>query len=76
MCVSSNRRGRDKFKFISGIHSLLLKVKTENLLDVLENGERISSRMDYTGRDESIYPELVKGQAPNKLFLNPREVAT
>jgi hypothetical protein len=40
--------------------SLLLKVKTENLLNDLENGEHISSRMDYTHWNESFYLELVK----------------
>ena len=56
--------------------SLLLKVKTENLLNDLENGEYISSRMDYTNWDESLYPELVKRQAPNQLLMLKSETGS
>ena len=45
------------------IDSLLLKVKTDNLLDELENNEHISSQMDHTNWDESTYPKLVKKRA-------------
>ena len=38
--------------------SLVLKVKTDDLLNDLENGKRISSRMDFTNWYESITPEL------------------
>jgi hypothetical protein len=38
--------------------SLLLKVKTPNLLDDLAHGEIISSRMNYTNWS-GLYPELV-----------------
>ena len=56
--------------------SPLLKVKTENLLNDLENGEYISSRMDYTNWDESLYPELVKRQAPNQLLMLKSETGS
>ena len=56
--------------------SLLLKVKTENLLNDLENGEYISSRMNYTNWDESLYPELVKRQAPNQLLMLKSETGS
>ena len=49
--------------------SLLLKVKTEDLLGDLEKGEHISSRMDFTNWNSSLYPELVKRQAPNQLLM-------
>ena len=49
--------------------SLMLKVKCDNLLNDLENGEHISSRMDFNKRDESIYLKLMKHQAPHKLLF-------
>ena len=48
--------------------SLLLKVKTPNLLDDLAHGEIISSQMDYTDWS-GLYPELVKRRAPNQLYF-------
>ena len=56
--------------------SLLLKVKTENLLEDLENGVYIGPRMDYTNWIESIYPELVKRQAPNQLLMLKSETGS
>ena len=49
--------------------SLLLKVKTNNLLDDLENSMYICFWMDYINWDESIYPELVKYKTPNNLLF-------
>ena len=48
---------------------LLLKVKTENLSDDLENSKYISSWMDYTHWDELIYTELVKRQVPKSCYF-------
>ena len=57
-------------------YSLLLKVKTENFLNDLENGEYIRSRMDYTNWNESLYPELVKRLAPNQLLILKSETGS
>ena len=40
--------------------SVLLKFKTDNLLDDFESSELISSQIDYINWDESIHPELRK----------------
>ena len=50
-------------------YSLLLKVKTDDLLNDFENGKHISSRMDSINWNESIYTELVNCQAPNQLLF-------
>jgi hypothetical protein len=55
--------------------SLLLKVKTPNLIDDLAHGEIISSRMDYTNWS-SLYPELVKRRAPNQLLFFKSETGS
>ena len=62
--------------YYGGTDSLLLKVKTDNLLDDLENGKHIRSRRDYTNWDESIYPELAKRQAPNQLLFLKSETGS
>ena len=54
----------------------MLKVRTANLLEDLEKGVHISSRMDFTNWDESIYPELVKRQAPNQLLMLKSETGS
>ena len=55
--------------------SLLLKVKTPNLIDDLAHGEIISSRMDYTNWG-GLYPELVKRWAPNQLLFFKSETGS
>ena len=57
--------------------SLLLKVNgTEDLLGDLEKGEHISSRMDVTNWNPSLYPEMVKRQAPNQLLMLKSETGS
>ena len=56
--------------------SLLLKVKTSNLIDDLAHGEIISSRMDYTNWSVGLYPELVKRRAPNQLLFLKSETGS
>ena len=77
MCVSSNGRSRGQVWVYYGDTDLLpLKVKTDIYLDDLETGEHISTRMDQTNWDGSIYPELVKRQAPNNLLILKSEMGS
>ena len=46
--------------YYGDMDSLLLKVKTENLLCDLGNGKHISSQIDFTSWDVSICLVLVK----------------
>ena len=62
--------GKGQVKICYGdTNSLLLKVKTENLINDLANGKIISSRMDYANWDGEVYPELVNRWAPNQLLF-------
>jgi hypothetical protein len=56
--------------------SLLFKVKSKNFLEDWENGEYISSQMNFTNRNESFYPELVEHQAPNLLVMLKSETGS
>ena len=58
------------------IDSLLLKVKTQNLLNDLAQGEIISSRMDYTNWSGEVYPDLVKRWASNRLLFFKSETGS
>ena len=63
-------RGEASLSYYRDTDSLLLKVKTENLLENCDTSEHISPSMDYTNWDESIYSELVLHQAAKKpLYL-------
>ena len=63
--------GRGYFQVYNGdTDSLLFKGKTDKLLHDLENGVHITSRMDYTNWNESIYTELVKHKASNNIIVS------
>jgi len=62
------REGRVQL-YYGDIYSLLVRAETENSIRRCGKGMNITSRMDFTNWEKSIYQELAKHQAPNKLLL-------